>query len=81
MNVTSNKQKRALLIYQAGPDVQDIFETLEETDPDDGYSTALAKLNIYFLPRKNVAYDIYLLDRQNKMIMNLLTVIVVASEN
>ena len=45
MNITSNKQKRALLIYQAGPDVQDIFEMLEETGPDDDYSTALVKLN------------------------------------
>ena len=50
MNITSNKQKLALLIYQAGPDLQDIFETLEETGPDDDYNTALVKLNTYFLP-------------------------------
>ena len=59
MNITSNKLKCALLIYQAGPDVQDIFETLEETGPDDDYNTALEKLNTYFLPKKNVAYEIY----------------------
>ena len=69
MNITSNKQKRALLIYQAGPDVQDIFETLEETGPDDDYNTALAKLNTYFLPEKNVAYEIYVF-RQAKQDVN-----------
>ena len=69
MNITSNKQKRALLIYQAGPDVQDIFETLEETGPDGDYNTALAKLNNYFLPKKNVAYEIYVF-RQVKQDVN-----------
>jgi hypothetical protein len=28
-NITDDRQKRAMLLYQAGPDTQDIFDTLE----------------------------------------------------
>ena len=40
--VTEDKQKRALLLYLAGPRVREIFETLSETGED--LATALAKL-------------------------------------
>lgn len=44
--VTDQKQKRAVLLHLAGPDVQEIFETLPNTGDD--YKTALEKLNEYF---------------------------------
>ena len=56
-NITDDKQKRAMLLYQAGPDTQDIFETLEETGED--YDTAKKKLDEYFLPKKNVDYEVF----------------------
>ena len=40
-------RKRALLLYMAGPNVMDIFETLAETGEDSGYKTAHEKLNEY----------------------------------
>ena len=56
-NITDDKQKRAMLLYQAGPDTQDIFDTLTETGTD--YATAKAKLDAYFSPRKNVNYEVF----------------------
>ena len=57
MNITDDKQKRALLLYQAGPATQEIFETLSDTGDD--YKTAQEKLDVYFLPKKNVDYEIF----------------------
>ena len=49
LNVTDNKQKRALLLYQAGQAKQDIFDTLAETGDD--YDSAVASLDTYFSPK------------------------------
>ena len=57
LNITDDKQKRALLLYQAGQETQEIFDTLAETGED--YSTALAKLDEYFLPKKNLDYETF----------------------
>ena len=57
MNITNDKQKRALLLYQAGEATQEIFETLPETGED--YATAQAKLDEYFSPKKNVDYQVF----------------------
>ena len=57
MNISDDKQKRALLLYQAGPETQEIFETL--TDTGDDYKTAQEKLDAYFSPKKNVDYEIF----------------------
>ena len=57
MNITNDKQKRALLLYQAGEATQEIFETLPETGED--YATAQAKLDKYFSPKKNVDYKVF----------------------
>ena len=57
MNITNDKQKRALLLYQAGEATQEIFETLPETGDD--YATAQAKLDEYFSPKKNVDYQVF----------------------
>ena len=52
--VTDQKQKRAVFLHLAGPDVQEIFETLPNTGDD--YKTALEKLNEYFQPKKNIPF-------------------------
>ena len=59
LNVTEDKQKRALLLYQAGQSTQEIFDTLPGTGEEDDYETAMTKLNEYFSPKKNVDYEIF----------------------
>ena len=62
-NVTDVEQKKALLLHFAGPDVQDIFETLKSAAPDedpkidDAYDVAVKRLNAYVCPKKNIAYE------------------------
>ena len=57
LGIKDDKQKRALLLYQAGEATQEIFETLEDTGED--YKTAKEKLDEYFSPKKNVDYEIF----------------------
>lgn len=57
LDIKEDKQKRALLLYQAGEATQEIFETLEGTGKD--YKTAKEKLDEYFSPKKNVDYEIF----------------------
>ncbi|CAB4016774.1 uncharacterized protein K02A2.6-like, partial [Paramuricea clavata] len=45
LNVTEKKQKRALLLYQAGQETQDIFDTLVDIGEDDDYDSAIAALD------------------------------------
>ena len=59
LNVTEDKQKRALLLYQAGQSTQEIFDMLPGTGDEDDYETAMTKLNEYFSPKKNVDYEIF----------------------
>lgn len=53
--MTENTQKRALLLYQAGQETQELFDTLPDTGVD--YATALTKLDDYFTPRKKVIFQ------------------------
>ena len=59
MNLDDKKQKRALLLHYAGPDVDDIFDTLPDTGENDDYDTAVEKLNEYFNPQVNTTYEVY----------------------
>lgn len=56
--VSDDKQKTALLLHSAGMEVQDIFETL--TVAGDTYGDAVAALDAYFNPKKNVAFERHL---------------------
>ena len=57
LNVTDDKQKRVLLLYEAGQETQDLFDTFTNTGTD--YKTAMNKLDAYFSPKKNVDYEIF----------------------
>ena len=59
MNITIPKRKRALLPHYAGPDVDEIFDTLPNTGEDNDYDTAVAKLHEYFSPQVNTTYAMY----------------------
>lgn len=55
-NIIDDKQKHALLLYQAGQETQEIFDAL--TEMGEHYKTALTKLRAdhYFLPKKVVNF-------------------------
>nr|XP_006822924.1 PREDICTED: uncharacterized protein K02A2.6-like [Saccoglossus kowalevskii] len=55
--ITDDKRKRALLLYSAGGEVADIFDTLPDTG--DEFKQALEALNKYFVPKVNKAYEVY----------------------
>ena len=57
MNIKDKARKRALFLYCAGQKVQDIFDTLEDTNED--FKTAAEKLMGYFEPRKHHLFNIY----------------------
>ena len=57
MNVTDDKQRKALLLFHVGQVTHEIFETLPDTGDD--YATAMTKLQEYFVPKKNVDYEIF----------------------
>ncbi len=50
--INNMSRKRAMLLHQAGPAVDKIFQTLEDIGNEDDYDTAVAKLQINSNPRK-----------------------------
>ena len=57
--ITDEKRKRALLLYQAGQRVREIFRQIPETGTDSDYKIAKDKLTEYFEPQKNRRYEVY----------------------
>ena len=57
-DIKDDGRKRALLLYQAGSEVYEIFKTLEE-DEAKGFKSAVKALTKYFEPEKNVIYQTY----------------------
>ena len=55
--ISDKKRQRALLLYYAGEEVSEIFDTLPDTGDD--FETAETKLNAYFDPKKNVEFEIF----------------------
>ncbi len=53
------KRKRALLLYQAGPRIKEIFAQLTDTGEEDDFDLAQQKLSDYFEPQKNKRYEVY----------------------
>ena len=53
--ITEDKQKNAILLHQAGMEVQHIFRAL--TVASDTYVDAVKALDEHFTPKKNVAYE------------------------
>lgn len=60
-DITDPARKKALLLHLAGLDTQDIFDTLgpapTETATDDDYVQTTKRLNSYFCPMRNIAYE------------------------
>ncbi|XP_065064758.1 uncharacterized protein LOC135690983 [Rhopilema esculentum] len=56
------KRQKALLLYQAGPKVREIFNQLSDVNgegDEDNFATTKAKLIEYFEPQKNRRYEVY----------------------
>jgi len=53
--ITDPKQKRAVLLHLAGPEVQDVFTTLQDTGED--YAAALTRLTALFEPKMNATLE------------------------
>ena len=53
--ITQDGQKKAILLHQAGMEVQRIFRTL--TVAGDTFNDAVIALDEHFMPKKNVAYE------------------------
>ena len=59
MGIEDAKQKRALLLHYSGPEVDEIFDTLEDTGEDKDYKKAVEKLTAHFNPQVNTTYEVY----------------------
>jgi len=59
MAITDDTQKRALLLYQAGTETQDIFETLPDRGDAKDFAKAMETLDTYFSPKGNADYEIF----------------------
>ena len=51
--IQAAKQKKALLLYQAGPRLREIFAQLPGTEDKNDFELAKQKLSEYFEPQKN----------------------------
>ena len=59
MGFEDEKRKRALLLHYSGPEVDEIFDTLEDTSEDKDYKEAVEKLTAHFNPQVNTTYEVY----------------------
>ena len=59
MGIGDAKRKRALLLHYSGPEVDEIFDTLENTGEDKDYQTGVEKLTAHFNPQVNTTYEVY----------------------
>ena len=57
--IKDDTQKRALLLYQAGSRVREIFRQLADTGDAHDYKIAKDKLRDYFEPQKNRRYEVF----------------------
>lgn len=60
------KQKKSLLLHCAGPEVQDIFETLTVEAEGCPYGNAEKALNAYFAPHTNLVYEKHIFRRMEQ---------------
>ncbi len=57
--ITDPTTKRALLLYQAGSRVREIFKQIPDTGTGADYDLAKEKLKAHFDPQKNRRYEVY----------------------
>ena len=65
-NIRDPARLRALLLYQAGPAVYEIFKTLPGTGTNEDYDIVVEKLTTHFEPVKNKIYQTYVFRQAKK---------------
>ena len=55
--ITNGDRKKGLLLLSAGPDLEDIYDTLKA--PEDSFDEMTEKLTGYFAPQTNTDFEIY----------------------
>jgi len=59
LDIDEDARMRAMLLHYAGPSVDEIFDTLDDTGSDDDYDKAKLRLTEYFTPKVNTAFELY----------------------
>ena len=58
-SITDTKRQQALLLYTAGPKVEESFKQISNNGDDNGFKMAKEKLTEYFQPQTNRQYEVY----------------------
>ena len=64
--ITSDSQKRGLLLHTAGIEVQDVYFTLVPGGEDKDYPATLKVLDDYFIPKANVPFERHLFRQKSE---------------
>ena len=64
--ITDKKRQRALLLYQAGPQVREFFPKLSDVGGESDFALAKEKLTQYFEPQKYRRYKVYRFRKQKQ---------------
>ena len=56
---TNNDQKKALLLHMAGKEVKDIYRFLNSANVEENFYVTIGKLDLHFIPKKNISYERY----------------------
>jgi hypothetical protein len=69
LGISDGKRQRALLFHYAGSEVADIYDTFPEKEKgkEDEYSRAAELLTQYFLPKKNIEYEVHVFRQAKQM--------------
>ena len=59
MGIEDAKQNCAFFLHYRSPEVDKIFDTLEDTGEDKDYKKAVEKLTVHFNPQVNTTYEVY----------------------
>ena len=69
MGISDDKQKRALLLHYGGPEVDEIFDTLQDVGEDKDYKKAVGKQTAHFSPQVKVTYEVYNFQQAKKKVL------------
>ena len=58
MGISDDKQERALLLHYGGPEVDEIFDTLQDVGVDKDYKKAVGKQTAHFSLQVKVTYEV-----------------------
>ena len=59
LGITDKKRQRALMLYYGGPDLHEIYQSLNADSADEEFDAAKEKLSTYFEPKINKTYEVY----------------------